>query len=199
MKEGLSSARNGDVLCLTGHNFLSSGAQLQPHQMNVKRTLQITGIILTIAYGCCIIWLYVRQPRSLEEIKTQAAVEINVYSVKRENFDEAVKQFNAGQYALAIDQFQLADAAERDPATQFYIAYSYYLLGRGKFNDDDELFKKGLAAVERCLANAPNQIYESERTDLEIRSAAALRERFKEGLDVTPSDFNPFNWFKKTS
>jgi hypothetical protein len=165
----------------------------------VKRTLQITGIVLTILYAAGIIWLYVRQPRTLEEIKTQAAVEANIYSVKKENFDEAIKQFNSGQYAVAIDQFKLADTAERDPATQFYIAYSYYLLGRGRFNDDDEMFKKGIAAVDRCLANAPNHIYETERGDLEIRSAAALRERFKEGLEVTPADFNPFDWFRKKS
>jgi hypothetical protein len=165
----------------------------------MKRTLQITGILVTILYSASIIWLYVRQPRTLEEIKTQAAVETNLYSVKKENFDEAIKQFNAGQYAVAIDQFKLADTAELDPATQFFIAYSYYLLGRGSFNDDDEMFVKGLAAVDRCLANAPNHIYETERADLEIRSAAALRERFKEGLEVTPADFNPFNWFKKKS
>jgi hypothetical protein len=165
----------------------------------VKRTLQIAGIILTTLYAACIIWLYVRQPRTLEEIKTQAAVETNLYSVKKENFDEAIKQFNSGQYAVAIDQFKLADLAERDPATQFYIAYSYYLLGRGRFNDDDEMFKKGLSAVDRCLANAPNNIYETERSDLEIKSAAALRERFKEGLEVTPADFNPLDWFKKKS
>jgi hypothetical protein len=163
----------------------------------VKRTLQITGIMLTLLYGASILWLYVRQPRSFEEIKTQAAVEANLYSVKKENFDEALKQFNAAQYAVAVEQFKLADAAERDPASQFYIAYSYYMLGRGRFNDDDEMFKKGLAAVELCLANAPNQIYESERGDLQIRSAAALRERFKEGLEVTPGDFNPLDWFGK--
>ncbi|MBI3653874.1 MAG: hypothetical protein HY231_22815 [Acidobacteria bacterium] len=164
----------------------------------MKRILQITGIILSLLYGFGILWLYVRQPRSLEEFKIQAAVEANVYSIKQENFDEAVRQFNAGQYAVAIEQFKLADAAERDPATQFYIAYAYYLLGRGRFNDDDELFQKGLAAIERCLANAPNQIYETGRSDLEIKSAAALRQRLKAGLEVTPSDFNPFNWFKKT-
>lgn len=163
----------------------------------MKRTLQITGIILSLLYGASILWLYVRQPRTLEEIKTQAAVETNLYSVKKENFDEGLKQFNAAQYAVAIEQFKLADAAERDPATQFYIAYSYYLLGRGQFSDNDEMFRKGLAAIELCLANAPNQIYESERADLQIRSAAALRERFKEGLEVTPADFNPLDWFRK--
>ncbi|HXG66508.1 MAG TPA: hypothetical protein VNO70_15520 [Blastocatellia bacterium] len=159
--------------------------------------MQITGLIIALLYGAGIVWLYVRQPRTLQEIKTQAAVEVNVYQVKQENFDEAIKQFNAGQYRAAIDQFQLADPAQRDPKTQFYIAYCYYQLGRGAFSDDDEMFRQGLAAIERCLVNAPNNIYEIDRADLEIRSASALRERLREGLEVTPSDFNPLNWFKK--
>jgi tetratricopeptide (TPR) repeat protein len=163
----------------------------------MKRTVQITGLALALMYGAATVWLYARQPRSFEELKTQAAVETNLYRVKQENFDEALKQFNAGQYRVAIEQWELADTARRDPLTQFYIAYSYYLLGRGNIFDDNDAFAKGLEAVERCLANAPNNIFEIDRAELEIRSAAALRQRLKEGSQVTPSDFNPFNWFKK--
>ena len=163
----------------------------------MKRIVKITGILITLLYGVGILWLYVRQPRTFEEIKTQAAIEVNAYQIKRENFDEAIKQFNAGQYAVAVDQFQLADPAERDATTQFYIAYSYYRLGRGRFSDDDEMFKRGLAAVNRAIANAPNQIFEIDRADLEYRSAGALRERLKEGLETTAADFNPFTWFQK--
>jgi hypothetical protein len=140
----------------------------------------------------------VRQPRSFAEIKTQAAVEANVYSVKQDNFDEAISQFNQGQHQVAIDQFKLADPAERDAQTQFYIAYSYYLLGRGRFTDDDEMFQKGLAAIDRCIARAPNNIFAIDRGDLEIKNAGQLRARFLEGLAITPADFNPLNWFKKT-
>lgn len=164
----------------------------------MKRTIQLTGIILALVYGVMIVWFYVRQPRSFAEIKMQAAVEMNAYSIKQENFDEAVRQFNQGHYQAAIDQFNLADPAQQDAASQFYVAYSYYLLGRGKFADDDQLFRLGLAAVDRCLAVAPNHIYQSDRQDLEIKNAGQLRVRFQEGLEVTPSDFNPFNWFKKT-
>lgn len=163
----------------------------------MKRTVQITGLIIALLYGAGIVWLYARQPRTFEEIKAQAAIATNIYQVKQENFDEGIKQFNAGQYRAAIEQFQLADPAQRDPKTQFYIAYCYYQLGRGTFSDDDEAFKQGLAAIERCLTNAPNNIFEIDRADLEIRSASVLRERLKEGLAVTPSDFNPLNWFKK--
>lgn len=163
----------------------------------IKRTVQITGLVIALLYGASIIWLYVRQPRSFQELKTQVAVETSVYQIKRENFDEGLKQFNAGQYKAAIEQFELADPAQRDPATQFYIAYSYYLLGRGRLYDDDEMFKKGLAAIDRCLAAAPNNIFEIDRTDLEIRNATALRQRFKDGLEVSPADLNPLNWFKK--
>jgi tetratricopeptide (TPR) repeat protein len=163
----------------------------------MKRTVQVTGLVIALSYGLSIIWLYVRQPRSLQELKTQAAVETNLYRIKQENFDEGVKQFNNGQYKIAVEQFEMADPAQSDAATQFYIAYSYYLLGRGKLYDDDEMFKKGLEAVDRCIRSAPNNIFETDRAGLEIRSAAALRQRLKEGIEVSPSDFNPLNWFKK--
>lgn len=163
----------------------------------MKRTAQITGLVIALLYGLSIVWLYVRQPRNFQELKTQVAVEANVYRVKQENFDEGVRQFNAGQYKIAIEQFETADPAQSDAATQFYIAYSYYLLGRGKLYDDDELFKKGLAAIDRCVRTAPNNIFETDRADLEIRNAAALRQRLKDGLEVSPSDFNPLKWFKK--
>ncbi len=159
--------------------------------------MQITGLVIALLYAASIIWLYVRQPRTFEELKTQAAVETSVYRVKQENFDEALRQFNAGQYQVAIAQFELADPARLDPQTQFYIAYSYYKLGGGTVYDDDEMFKKGLEAVDQCLRVAPNNIFEIDRTDLEIRSAGVLRERFQEGLKVSPSDFNPLNWFKR--
>jgi len=163
----------------------------------MKQTVQVAGLVMALLYGSGIAWLYVRQPRSFEELKTQAAVEANVYRVKQENYDEALRQFNSAQYRVAIEQFELADAARLDPTTQFYIAYSYYMLGRGRLYDDDELFKKGLEAIERCLANAPNNIFEIDRADLQIRSANGLRERFRKGLDVTGADFNPLEWFER--
>lgn len=186
-------ARRGDMFV---SDALSNRAGWH-HLNSVKRTVQISGLAIALLYGAGITWLYVRQPRSLEELKTQISVEANTYQINQANFDQAVRHFNAGQYQVAIDQFELADTAHRDPATQFFIAYCYYQLGRGHLYDDDEMFKKGLAAVEQCLAVAPNNIFETDRADLEIKSASALRQRFKDGLGVTPSDFNPLNWFKK--
>ena len=60
------------------------------------------------------------------------------------------------------------------------------------------MFQQGLAAIERCIANAPSNIFEIDRADLEIKNAGQLRARFQEGLEITPDDFNPFNWVKKT-
>jgi tetratricopeptide (TPR) repeat protein len=157
----------------------------------------MTGVVIALLYGLTITWLYVRQPRSFQELKTQVAVQTNVYQIKRENFDEGLRQFNAGQYKVAIEQFEMADPAQGDATTQFYVAYSYYLLGRGNLYDDDAMFRRGLAAIDRCLAAAPNNIFEIDRADFEIRNAATLRQRLKDGIEVSPSDFNPLDWFKK--
>ena len=185
------------MICLFRTLYKTGQRQSAPNHLSiVKRTVQISGLAIALLYGASITWLYVRQPRSLEELKTQIAVEANAYHINQANFDEAMKHFNAGQYQVAIDQFELADPAHTDATTQFFIAYCYYRLGRGHIYDDDEMFKKGLAAVEQCLAVAPNNIFETDRADLEIKSASALRQRFKDGLGVTPSDFNPLNWFK---
>ena len=71
------------------------------------------------------------------------------------------------------------------------------MLCRGRNYYDNKMYEKGLDAVERCLQHAPNQIFEVDRSDLEIRNAGQLRQRLKEGLEVTPSDFNPIDILKK--
>jgi tetratricopeptide (TPR) repeat protein len=149
---------------------------------------------MTILYGAFIVWIYVAQPRSIEELKTAAAVQADVYQVDRVRFDEAVRAFREGQYQIAIDHFLRADPATRDPKTQFLIAYSHYALGRGRLYDDDEQFKAALAAVDRCLEIAPNNTYtiDDPTLTLDYTSADRLRQRIREGLEVTPGDINPF-------
>jgi len=167
------------------------------HQIKMKRTVQILGLVIAILYGSVIVWVYARRPQSFGELKTQASIQANVYSINQQNFDEALKQFNTGDYNSAIGQFRLADPAQADPASQYYIAYSYYLLGRGRIFNDEDLFKKAIEAVDRCLDNAPNHIFEIDRSDLEIKNADTLHQKLSDGLKHTMPSLNPLNWFNK--
>ena len=160
----------------------------------MTRAVQIGGIVATLVYAVFVVWLYVAQPRTIEELKTAAAVQTNVYAVDPAQFDLAMKAFRERQYRIAIDHFLLADPAARDPKTQFLVAYAHYALGRGRLYDDDEEFKAALAAVDRCLEAAPNHTYTLDEPGLglDYASAERLRERLRAGLEVTPGDFNPF-------
>jgi tetratricopeptide (TPR) repeat protein len=157
--------------------------------------VQTIGIAATVAYAAFVLWLYVTQPRTIEELKTAAAVQTNVYEVDAARFDLGMRAFRRQQYRIAIDHFTRADAAARDPKTLFLIASSHYALGRGRLYDDDTEFQAALASVDRCLEVAPNNSSTIDAPDLALdyRSAERLRERLRQGLEVTPGDLNPFS------
>jgi hypothetical protein len=157
------------------------------------RTVQSVGIALTLAYAAFVLWLYVTQPRTVEELTTAAAVQANVYAVDAVQFDLALRAFRERQYRIALDRFARADPAARDPKTQFLIAYSHYALGKGRVYDDDTEFQAGLTAVDRCIEVAPDHAYTVDEPGLDFTSADRLRERLRQGLEVTPGDLNPFS------
>jgi len=161
----------------------------------VKRAIQIAGLVVTVLYGSFIVWVYARHPRTLAELKTQASIQANVYHINQPNFDEALKEFDSRDYNSAIGQLKLADPAQKDPTTQYYIAYSYYLLGRGRIFNDEDMFNNAIAAVDRCLDNSPDHIFEIDRPDLEIKNADTLRQKLLDGLKYTMPGLNPMNWF----
>ena len=160
----------------------------------MERTVQGVGIVVTVAYAIAIVWLYATQPRSLAEAATAAAVQTNVYEVDRAQFELAMQAFREKQYRIAIDRFRRADPALRDAKSQFLIAYSHYSIGKGTFADDDAEFSAALAAVERSLEVAPNNTFTLDEPGLALDfiSAERLRERLRDGLEITPGDFNPF-------
>ena len=160
----------------------------------MTRTIQTAGIALTLAYGAFVVWVYATQPRTIAELKNAAAVQANVYEVDRARFDLATRSFRQGQYRIAIDHFAAADPAARDPKTQFLVAYSHYALGKGRVYDDDKEFREALASVDRCLEVAPNNTspLDDPSLGLDFTSAERLRQRVRDGLEVTPGDFNPF-------
>ena len=62
---------------------------------------------------------------------------------------------------------------------------------------DNELFKMGLARVDKAIALAPGRRLIVDDPELQMRSADELRAELAEGLRVEASDFNPMRVFRK--
>lgn len=166
-----------------------------------QRHIQILGIFLTAFYTLFIAWLYWVEPKSLEEVPTKAQttienvttkaqVAIGTYEVDQAKFDEGLRAFRQNNFVVARDNFERADTERRDARTQFYIAYSFYRQGFGKFSSDDALFKQGLEQTNRVVALDKN--FKSDDANLQMKTPVELKNEFEEGLRVTASDFNPF-------
>ncbi len=168
--------------------------------MKVKY-IQIIGTLVSVAYGVFIVFLYAAEPRSLSEISIRAisTVESTInkgqvitgtYEVDQARFGEGIAAFRSDNFVLARDRFERADPEKRDANTLFYIAYSFYREGWGRFTNDDALFKSGLEALQKVPQIDPNFV--SKDPDLQVKTAAELRYEFEEGQRVTADDFNPF-------
>ncbi|MGQ0543396.1 MAG: hypothetical protein ACT4O9_16365 [Blastocatellia bacterium] len=165
-----------------------------------ERHIQILGILLVLTYGIFIVFLYAAEPRSLDEISSKARttvenavskgqVVIGTYEIDQAQFNEGLTAFNQNRFIAARDSFDIADPEKRDARTQFYIAYSYYRQGWGRFSNDDELFKKGLGVLERV--DMLDRNFRSTDANLILRSPSELRAELEEGLKITMDDFNP--------
>lgn len=168
--------------------------------MNEKH-IQILGVVLTIVFGVFILWLYLVEPKSLEELPTKAQttienigtktqIAVGAYEIDKAKFDDGLKAFRRDDFIAARAAFERADTEKRDARTQFYIAYSFYRQGFGKFSNDDALFRQGLERTNRIIALDPD--FKSDDADLRMKTPAELKNEFEEGLKVTAGDFNPF-------
>jgi hypothetical protein len=165
-----------------------------------EKYIQILGVMILAIYGIFIIFLYAAEPRTLEEISTkaQSAVESTVtkgqvltgtYEIDQAKFNEGMSAFRAENFVLTRDSFERADPEKRDANTQFYIAYTYYRQGWGRFSNDDALFKSGVEAVNRVTTL--DRDFSSKDVGLLLKTPAELRNELEEGLRVTSDDFNP--------
>ncbi|HEX8639163.1 MAG TPA: hypothetical protein VF692_13930 [Pyrinomonadaceae bacterium] len=165
-----------------------------------EKHIQIFGIVLTIVYGLFVAWLYAAAPKTLEEVSIKAAatiesattkgeVLIGAYEIDRAKFDEGLAAFRQDKFIAARDGFAKADPERRDARTQFYIAYSFYRQGFGRFSNDDALFRQGLEQINRVAAL--DKDFKSEDANLSLKTPAELKNEFEEGLKVTAGDFNP--------
>ena len=152
--------------------------------------VQALGITVTLAYGAFVAWLYATQPRTWQDVATGAQVVTGVYQVDQARFQQGLELFRREQFRAARDEWARADPAQRDPRTQFYIAYSLYREGWGRFHHDDALYKEGLAAADRAIALAQGTFVADDPT-LPLKSAAELKAELQKGIEKTWSDFNP--------
>ena len=155
------------------------------------------GLTVTLAYALFIGWLFVRQPATLAEVAGGLSSAVGAYRIDQQAFDDGLRFFRNDQFVEARAAWARADPAQRDALTQFYIAYSFYRQGWGRFYSDDALFAKGLEAVDRAIALAPGGRLVVERADQQIRSADELRAELEAGLRRDSSDFNPARVFRE--
>jgi hypothetical protein len=162
-----------------------------------RRLIQSLGVAWTLLYAAFVVWLYSAAPRSFAEMRTEASAAVGTYEVDRARFDAARELFLREQYRAARDEWGRADPARRDAVTQFYIAYSFYREGWGRFYNDDALFRAGIEAVNRAISLAPAGALAVEDPDLKIRTAAELKAELERGTERDWGDLNPAKVFRE--
>jgi hypothetical protein len=155
------------------------------------RLIQIVGILLTLIYGALIVWLYATEPRSINDVTTEASVAVGTYEIDKEKFKTGMELFKAEKFRAARDEWVRADPAVRDAKTQFYIAYAFYREGWGRFFNDDNLFKQGLEAVNRAISLSSENPLKVDDPDLKMHTAAELKTELEKGLEKSWGDLNP--------
>jgi hypothetical protein len=152
--------------------------------------VQGLGIVATLAYGALVSWIYATQPRTLQDVATGAQVAAGVYEVDAARFQAGLALFRREQFRAAREEWQRADPAQRDPRTQFYVAYSFYREGWGRFHHDDTLYQQGIAAARRAIALSAQPLVVPDPT-LGLHTAAELQAELEKGVERTWSDLNP--------
>ncbi|MEK6280725.1 MAG: hypothetical protein AABN95_10265 [Acidobacteriota bacterium] len=154
------------------------------------KLIRTIGLLVTAVYAVAIIWLYATEPRSFKEVATGAQVAAGTYQVDQEKFNAALALFRREQFRAARDEWQRADPAQSDPKTQFYIAYSFYREGWGRVYYDQDLFKRGIEAVNRAIVLAPAPLTVDDE-NLKLHTAAELKAELEQGTERTWGDVNP--------
>jgi tetratricopeptide (TPR) repeat protein len=160
------------------------------------RSVRVLGLVLAVSYATFIVWLYVTQPQTIAEVTGGLSSSVGAYRIDQQAFDQGLALFRQEQYDASRAAFERADPARQDPRTQFYIAYSYYRSGWGRFYSDDEQFKLGLERIDKAIALAPNGRLIVEDPENVIHNADELRAELAAGLRAEASDFNPLRVFR---
>ena len=158
-------------------------------------TVRALGLLASTTYAALIVWLFATQPQTVAHVTGGLTATIGAYHVDRQAFDDGLAFFRRDQFVEARAALTRADPAQRDPKTQFYIAYSYYRQGWGRVYNDDALFKEGLTAVDRAIAAAADHRVIVDDAQLGMRTADERRAELQRGLTRDMSDLNPLRLF----
>jgi hypothetical protein len=162
--------------------------------MNARMT-RLAGAACASLYAAFIVWVYVNQPRTIAQVTGGVASTLGAYRIDQASFDEGLRSFHSNRFTQARAAFERADPSQQDPRTQFYVAYSCYREGFGRVYNDDELFQRGLDAVNRAIAVASGPVV-VEDPNLGMHSAADLKAELEIGLAHGVADLNPLKVFR---
>ena len=158
--------------------------------------VRIAGLVVSLAYAAFIIWLYAAQPQTVAQVTGSMASGIGAYRVDTQAASDAMGFFYRDRFQEARAAFERADPAHRDARTQFYIAYSYYRQGWGRVYNDDALFRKGIEAVDRAIAAAPDHRLVVDDPELAMKTGDELKAELERGITREAADFNPLKIFR---
>ena len=161
-----------------------------------ETAVRAAGLAIVLAYAAVVGWIFAQQPASLAEAGGGLSSIVGAYRVDQQAFDDGLQYFRNDQFAEARAAFARADPARRDALTQFYIAYTFYRQGWGRFYSDDALYTQGLEAIDRAIALAPGCRLVVEAPGQQIRTADELKAELEAGLRRESSDFNPMRAFR---
>jgi len=155
------------------------------------QVVRLAGLLCAALYSAFIVSIYARQPRTVAQLTGGVASSLGAYRIDRDSFEQGLRFFRADKFPEARAAFARADPAAQDPVAQLYVAYSYYRQGWGRLYNDDELFAKGLEAVNRAVAVSASGRVEVTDSDLKMRTADELKAELERGLTREASDLNP--------
>ena len=162
-----------------------------PSSLRSPTVVRSAGLAASVLYAAFVVWVYATQPQTVAEVSGGLASTVGAYRVDRQTLEEGLGLFRQDRFPEARRAFERADPARRDPVTQFYVAYSFYRQGWGRFYSDDALYTQGLEAVDRAAALAPGGRVIVDDPDLGLRSSDELRAELERGLTREWSDLNP--------
>jgi hypothetical protein len=161
-------------------------------------TVRASGVVVAASVAASIVWFYVRQPQTVAEMTGALSASVGAYRIDDRSFSDGLRLFRAGQFEAARLAFERADPARQDPRTLFYVSYSLYRQGWGRLYNDDILFGRGLEAIDRAIAVAPDgRVVVDDDAELQMHSGDELKAELQAGLRHDSSDLNPLKIFRR--